>query len=116
MTNFKNGDKVYWDNTSGRYIGQDPYDPYQSYVIDINSCEVGTITTNLLSSEPPMTLRELNGKALFELWENVWAEVLDARNPITWADYANSPDTKEAYMRLAQKLNYTAGDENHVQN
>jgi len=112
---FKNGDKVYWDNTSGRYIGQDPYDPYQSYVIDINSCEVGTITTNLLSSEPPMTLRELNGKALFELWEHMWNEINGTRTPIAWSGELHL-EAKEMYMRLAEKLNYTAGDENHVQN
>jgi len=111
MANFNNGDKVYWDNTSGRYIGQDPYDPYQSYVIDINSCEVGTITTNLLSSEPPMTLRELNGKALFDLMEVVWNEVEDTKPNFMW-----SGSRKEIYSRLAEKLNYTAGDENHVQN
>ena len=107
---FKNGDKVYWDHKSGRYIGQHPYATELCYVLDCFSQEVGTITTNLLSSEPPMTLRELNGKALFELWENVWAEVLGEHNPITWSDYANSPDTKEAYMLLAEKLNYTAGE------
>ena len=107
---FKNGDKVYWYHTSGRYIGQDPHDPYQSYVIDINSCEVGTITTNLLSSEPPMTLRELNGKALFELLESTWSEVDSIRTHIDWFGDV-TPDVKEMYMRLAQKLNYTAGDE-----
>ena len=116
MGDFHNGELVYWDNTSGYYIGRDPRDPYQSYVIDINSCEVGTITTNLLSSEPPMTLRELNGKSLYDLVQTTWVEVNNNYSSSLWSSPAVAPDVKEMYMRLAEKLNYTAGDEKHVQN
>ena len=112
---FKNGDTVYSDTATFFFIGEDPYTIGQCYVVDTHTGEVGTIQTDFLSSEPPISLRELNGKALFELWENVWAEVLDDYSPMSWGGYVNSPDTKEAYILLAEKLNYTAGDEN-VQN
>ena len=107
MNEFKNGDKVYWDNSIGRYIGDDPYDPEISFVIDLHTKELGTITKVFLSSEPPISQRELNGKALFELFESVWDEVHGAKRDVDWTNNVY-PEYQEVYMRIAEKLNYTA--------
>jgi len=109
MGDFHNGELVYWNNSIGRYVGQDPYITTLSYVIDTHTGEVGTIQTASLSRKPSMTLRELNGKALFELLELTWSEVDSIRTHIDWFGDV-TPDVKEMYMRLAEKLNYTAGE------
>ena len=107
MTKFKNGEKVYWDNRCGRYIGQDPYSTTLSYVIDLISQEVGTIATSALSNEPPMTRRELNGKTLFEFLEPTLCEIYDVSGNIDWMG-GMLPKNKEVFIRLAESLNYTA--------
>ena len=110
MGEFKNGETVYWDHKSAYYIGKDPYDSTWSYVVNIHSGEVGTIQTAALSSEPPMTLRELNGKSLYDLVQTTWVEVNNNYSSSLWSSPAATPEVKELYMRLAEKLNYTAED------
>ena len=110
MCEFKNGETVYWDHKSAYYIGEDPYDQTWSYVVDIHSGEVGTIHTEVLSRTPPMSQRELNGKALFELLEPTWCEISGISGSIDWVG-GLLPENKEVFIRLAEKLNYTAGDE-----
>jgi len=106
MGKFKNGYTVYGNTRTFYYIGKDPYDQNQSYVIDTHTGEVGTIQTASLSSEPPISLRELNGKVLYELWEETWNKVNNCNQSLSWDSLP--PNTHELYMHLAEKLNYTA--------
>lgn len=110
MGDFHNGELVYWNNSIGRYVGQDPYSTTLSYVIDTHTGEVGTIQTASLSRKPSMTLRELNGKALFELLEPTWCEISGISGSIDWVG-GLLPENKEVFIHLAERLNYTAGDE-----
>ena len=109
MNKFENGDSVYWDFESGVYVGQDPYDPYASYVIEVKTQSLLKVDTLKLSREPAMSLREANGKALMELIEETWIENIDRWTPSTWDAVKDAPEVKEAYMRLAEKLNYVKG-------
>jgi hypothetical protein len=112
MTNFCYDEPVYWNNKSFTYMGQVEECSSTSHVVDSNTGKVEIITTALLSREPKLSQRELNGKALYELWGSKWDEVVGVGNTInaTWGDNL-PPDSQEVYMRLAETLNYKADEQ-----
>ena len=110
---WKNGDCVDFDDRSGVFIGLTKDGELAVVEIDNQDMDYDidlVLVRNLRKPETPEQKKERerleNGKALYELVQNIWCDVCDNYTPTSYSSPIVTESVKEMYARLAEEVSY----------